>query len=253
MRFLRSALAALVALVAAAALPAASATGPAHMVDMPAGKPGGDLAVILSGDGGWADLDRALARVLVKRGVAVVGFDCLKYFWRRRTPEAAAAAVADALRQRLVAWHKHRVLVIGFSFGAAVAPFVVNRLPPDIKDRVALVAMLTSNTWANWEVHVGDWLINAKHDGWLPVAPEAKRVSGTLLLCVYGRNEKETSVCPLLDGPGREVIALPGGHHFDGNYEKLADLLLSRVPTGLDFPAKSAVGLSGGGPAAAGP
>jgi type IV secretory pathway VirJ component len=246
MPFLHAALAALVALVAAVPSLPASAAGPSYLVDMPAGKPGGDLAVILSGDGGWADLDRALARVLVKRGVAVVGFDCLKYFWRRRTPEAAAAAVADALRQRLVAWDKHRVLVMGFSFGAAVAPFVVNRLPRDVKDRVALVAMLTSNTWANWEVHVGDWLIDAKHDGWLPVAPEAKRVSGTLLLCVYGRNEKEVSVCPLLDGPGREVIALPGGHHFDGNYEKLADFLLSRVPASLDSPEKSAVGLSGG-------
>jgi type IV secretory pathway VirJ component len=233
--------AALAALAAVAPSQAQTGSSPSYLVDMPAGKPGGDLAVILSGDGGWADLDRDLARILVERGVAVVGFDCLKYFWHRRTPEKAAAAVTAALRQRLAAWRKGRVLLIGFSFGAAVAPFVVNRLPADIKGRVALVAMLSSNTWANWEVHLGDWLIDAKHEGWLPVEPEAKRVSGPLLVCIYGRKEEGSSVCPLLAGAGREIISLRGGHHFDGNDQKLADILLARVPRGPGSSEKSGI------------
>ncbi|MGH8506085.1 MAG: AcvB/VirJ family lysyl-phosphatidylglycerol hydrolase, partial [Stenotrophobium sp.] len=39
------------------------------------------LAVILSGDGGWADLDKSVGKALSQKGVAVVGVDSLRYFW----------------------------------------------------------------------------------------------------------------------------------------------------------------------------
>ncbi|TXF99572.1 hypothetical protein FVD38_12180 [Massilia arenae] len=71
------------------AVPASADTAPATQ----------DLfAVLLSGDGGWAGLDQDVAAALAARGVPVVGFDSLRYFWRARTPQAAARDLARVVR-----------------------------------------------------------------------------------------------------------------------------------------------------------
>ncbi|HNF66635.1 MAG TPA: AcvB/VirJ family lysyl-phosphatidylglycerol hydrolase, partial [Plasticicumulans sp.] len=48
------------------------------------------------------------------------------------------------------------------------------------------------------------------------------------LLCVYGSDEKADSACPPLAGRNAqvEILALPGAHHFDGDYTALAKRLL---------------------------
>jgi type IV secretory pathway VirJ component len=44
--------------------------------------------VLISGDGGWASIDKGIAKALVARGVPVAGLDSLRYFWSERTPRA---------------------------------------------------------------------------------------------------------------------------------------------------------------------
>lgn len=226
----------MLAFLLAPAVAAAQPAGPpSWLVEMPAagvgpdGGPNADrLAMILSGDGGWADLDKELARLLQARGVAVLGVDCLKYFWQRRTPEELAGDLGRVLDDYGGRWRRDELVLIGFSFGAGVLPAVVNRLPGEVRDRVALAAMLTSNTWANWEIHVGNWLVDGPDGQASQVVPEARRLGRVPLLCVYGVEEKEVSACPKLADVA-DVVELPGGHHFDGNYDRLADLVLGRL------------------------
>ncbi|RNF27906.1 hypothetical protein NM04_26050, partial [Massilia aurea] len=71
------------------------------------------FAVLLSGDGGWAGLDQDVAAALAARGIPVVGFDSLRYFWRARTPETAARDLARVVRGYGAAWRRPRVLLIG--------------------------------------------------------------------------------------------------------------------------------------------
>ncbi|MDR3437252.1 AcvB/VirJ family lysyl-phosphatidylglycerol hydrolase [Telmatospirillum sp.] len=189
-----------------------------------------DLAVILSGDGGWADLDRQLGTILVGRGMSVVGFDCMKYFWDTRSPEDTARDVDAALAAYLKAWDKDRVVLIGFSFGAAVLPFVLSRMPESLKSKLALTVLLSGNTYANWEIHWGDWLHDQPHKSARPVVPELAKVQGAKLLCVFGTEEAKTSLCPALPSGTAEILELPGDHHFDKNYSALADQILRRVP-----------------------
>ncbi len=188
-----------------------------------------DLAVILSGDGGWADLDRQLGTLLVGRGTSVLGFDCMKYFWDTRSPDETARDVNAAVAAYLKAWDKDRVILIGFSFGAAVLPFVLTRMPDTLKPKLALAAMLGAGTYANWEIHWGDWLHDQPHKSARPLAPELAKLAGIRLLCVYGAEEAKDSACPGLAQSGVEVLELPGGHHFDGNYGNLADQILRRA------------------------
>jgi len=82
------------------------------------------LAVMLSGDGGWAQLDRTIAATLAKHGIDTVGWDSLSYFWKAKTPEQAATDLGRVMSHYLSSWHKDRVLLIGYSFGADALPFM---------------------------------------------------------------------------------------------------------------------------------
>jgi type IV secretory pathway VirJ component len=188
-----------------------------------------DLAFILSGDGGWADLDRQLGTLLAGRGISVVGFDCMKYFWDTRSPDETARDVNATVAAYLKAWNKDRVILIGFSFGAAVLPFVLSRMPETLKPKLALATMLGANSYANWEIHWGDWLHDQPHKSARPLAPELTNLNDIRLLCVYGADEAKDSICPGLAKSNVDVLELPGGHHFDGNYNNLADQILRRA------------------------
>ncbi|MFC4310410.1 virulence factor family protein [Steroidobacter flavus] len=184
------------------------------------------LAVLISGDGGWAGIDKELAAALSKQGMPVVGLDSLRYFWKKRTPESTAADVDRLMRYYLNAWKKKQVLLVGYSQGADVMPFVVNRLPTATRDRLRMVALLSLSQTAVFEFHLQNWIGAAKDA--IPVTPELLRMKGVHGVCIYGANDTD-SLCGKPAAKSLQVVKLSGGHHFDGNYAKLAALLLSHM------------------------
>jgi type IV secretory pathway VirJ component len=189
------------------------------------------LAVIVSGDGGWAGIDREVGAALAARGIPVVGLNSLSYFWQEKPPEVVGRDLARILTHYLAAWHKQRALLIGYSLGADVLPFMVNHLPEDLRKQVELIALLGPETMASFEFHVTQWLgAGSKSDR--PVLPEVRKIGGrTPLLCLYGKEEKD-SICPHLDPSLGKSIGFSGAHHFGGDYNALADRILQELPTG---------------------
>lgn len=183
------------------------------------------LAVIVSGDGGWADIDREIAGVLATRGIPVIGWDSLHYFWTRRTPDGVGQDLAKVLDTRLKIWPARHVLLIGYSLGADVLPFMVSRLPPGLKDRIALVTLLGISPSMDFEFRVADWLPGKHRPAPYPTGPEVAKLVPLKTLCVYGAQEDD-SLCPQLKGDTVMVKKLPGGHHFDGDYQKLTRIIL---------------------------
>jgi type IV secretory pathway VirJ component len=183
-----------------------------------------EFALLLTGDGGWAGLDQELATRLAANGVPTVGLNSLKYFWRERTPDETARDVERVMRHYLAAWNKQRVLLVGYSFGADVLPFVVNRLPADLRARVASVSLLGIDANASFEVRIADW-VGGDNAG-PPTRPELARIAHVPILCIYGRGEQD-SICPQLP-PGLATLEQIGtGHHFGGEYATLADRILA--------------------------
>lgn len=183
------------------------------------------IAVLLTGDGGWAGLDQDLAAKLAARGVPVVGFNSLKYFWTKRTPDEAATAIATVIRNYLVAWRKMRVIMIGYSSGADVLPFIVNRLPADVRRNITSLNLLGLSAEANFEIHVADWIPGYSSKGHR-IEPEINKIYDIPMLCLYGSSDKN-DLCPWLSEQRitREQVA--GGHHFGGDYTILADRILA--------------------------
>ena len=183
------------------------------------------LAVIVSGDGGWAGLDKSVSRALAARGISVVGLNSLRYFWHRRTPDETGQALERVLRHYLSAWQKQRILLIGYSRGADVMPFMASRLPVDLRARIDLVALLGPATDIAFSFRITDWLGKKRRDA-VPTLPEIRKLAGLKILCVYGSDE-HASVCPLLPAGLAILDELPGGHHFGGDYKRVAETILA--------------------------
>jgi type IV secretory pathway VirJ component len=191
-----------------------------------------ELAVLLTGDGGWAGLDQELAARLAADGVPTVGLNSLKYFWTERTPAQTTRDVARIMRHYLAAWNKQRVLLVGYSFGADVLPFVVNRLPADLRARVATISLLGVDSNASFEIKIASWV--GSDDGGPPTRPEIASLGAVPVLCVYGAGETD-SICPgLPNTPEHTSITLAEigkGHHFSGEYATLAERILAFART----------------------
>jgi type IV secretory pathway VirJ component len=215
--------------------PGASSTLPDDLarlglVEVPATGPERDLmAVFASGDGGWAEIDKRVSARLAAEGVPVVGWNSLKYYWTPRTPEAAASDLARILDHYGRLWGKSQFLLVGYSFGADVLPFLVSRLPAGLRSRVALVGLLGLSENASFEFHVADWL--GLDGGHHPTPPEVARLGPTPVVCIRGEDEND-SACRLLHGAAVRTLTLPGGHHFGGHYERIADALLAALGPG---------------------
>ena len=204
-----------------------AALGDLPVVEVPAQPnvpPADTFAIIMSGDGGWAGIDQNIAAAMSAKGIPVVGWDSLRYYWSARTPDGVAADTDKIIRYYLSHFNKKRVLLIGYSQGADVLPFAVNRLPAASKAAVSLIAILGMSEHALFEFHVSSWISDANSGP--ETLPEVNRISGIAVLCIYGEDEHD-SLCPKLD-PGKfKIVKVKGGHHFDGNYAALADDILS--------------------------
>lgn len=219
--------------------------GDLPLVELPASAPssGNTVAIFLSGDGGWQELDSAVSSQLNHRGIPVVGVDSLRFFWRKRSPTESAKLVEDTIKTYSRQWNKSHVMLIGYSQGADVLPVIFNRLPASVKAMVTDVVLMGVDNSAQFEIHIANWLTaDLEHD--LPARMQAKAKiigffkaddSGLSLagemhglthvngLCIYGKSEKNAycavqSVLP--------AVALRGSHHFGADYPKLAGIIL---------------------------
>ncbi|CBA15328.1 virulence factor family protein [Xanthomonas albilineans] len=197
------------------------------LIEMSVPRAGAPLAIVLSGDGGWRDIDKGIAEALQRRGIAVVGWDSLRYFWRVKSPAQSSADLSRVIAYYQQRWRSQKILLVGYSFGAATLPFMYNRLPSSQRSEVGLLALLGLADKADFQIRVRGWLHLGETDDALAVLPEVARIAPSQLLCVYGDKEKDT-LCPSLRARGAQVVALHGGHHFDERPAGLASIVENR-------------------------
>ncbi len=203
------------------------------VVEVPAGTPAKpEMAVLVTGDGGWAGIDREIAGALAAQGVGVVALDSLKYFWTARTPDIAARDMARLLEYYLDAWHKEKAALVGYSLGADVLPFMAARLPADLRRRVALVALLAPSRRTAFEFHLSDWLGGGQDPDPYPTGPEVNKLIEMPLLCFYGKQESD-SLCRDPLPPKADVIPMAGAHHLGGDYAAIAGRILRALENPL--------------------
>src|SRR5262245_24180384 len=99
------------------------------------GVPKGPLVLLMTGDGDWVEYMSNLAAAAAAAGSPVLGLKSRSYLSEPRKPDDVAAAVEKAVRSALADWQRDDLVIVGYSRGADMAPFIVNRWPDDLRAR----------------------------------------------------------------------------------------------------------------------
>lgn len=185
---------------------------------IPSKKNGGETMVFfLTGDGGWNKFSQKLADEYAAVGIPVVALNSLKYFWKKRTPAETAEAVSALLYQYSREWKKKTIQLCGYSFGADVMPFIVTRLPIDLKEKVSSIQLLSPSAYTDFEVHISYLFMSKKFN----VATEVQKINKPIV-CYYGAEEKEKPL-KAITMTNLKLIILAGEHHYEDSFAKIVN------------------------------
>jgi type IV secretory pathway VirJ component len=171
------------------------------------------IALLISGDGGWYGFEQRIADGLAKQGIPTIGLDSKKYFWNRTTPEETAADISKSLSYYSKEWGKKRFLLIGYSLGSEIVPFIVTRLSEEMKAQVNLAVLLSPETTTDFEIHISNMLGMGNRQNTYNVTDEIIKMQSVPTLIIYGEGEKP-KIPGLLIGTSVKINYIPGDHHY---------------------------------------
>ncbi|MBE0651632.1 MAG: virulence factor [Bacteroidales bacterium] len=184
------------------------------------------LVFSISGDGGWKGFIHGLSIDLSKDGMPTVGLDALSYFWKQKTRDQVAADVSSIVSHYLTEWHRKSFILVGYSFGADVIPFVVNRLPEQLKNKLDMIVLLSPDAHADFEFHFASWFDRSSSEAY-PVLPELQRMQHINTLVFFGQQEKDHLAFEL---PKEfKVVFVAGGHGYENNHAHISQVIVNTL------------------------
>lgn len=179
------------------------------------------LILYMTGDGGMNNFSRSFVRHLNRKGFPVVALNIKSYLWKAKTPDKAAADITGLLRQYLTDWKRARVILVGYSLGADVLPFVQTRLGADVSKKASHVVLISPSAVTDFEVHL---IYNS--DG-ASVPAEINKITKPTLV-IFGNNEKNVPD-KSISNKYVNVIKVPGDHHYNNDADMLVEQIISRL------------------------
>jgi len=206
-----------------------SAAPPLPLTPIAPARAGTRIVVLITGEAGRSDFESALGRELADSGSGVLILDAKVYLSTAKSPARAASEVEEAVRRYAKVWNRPRIVLVGYSRGADIAPFIANRLSADLKAQVDGVVLLAPAGRASFELTLRETVTKRPRTTDLPVMPELERLRGTTLLCAYGRQEMG-AFCSRVDSTLMHVVVRGGGHKLaQSDGKSIAKLIRERV------------------------
>jgi type IV secretory pathway VirJ component len=174
------------------------------------------IALLISGDGGWYSFEQQIADHLASLGIPTLGLDSKKYFWNRKTPEETAGDMSKVLNYYSKEWGRKKFILIGYSLGAEIVPFVVNRLPEDMISKILSAVLLSPATSTDFEVHITNMVGIGSRQNTYNVMDEIVKMQAVPTLIIFGEGEK-SRIPGLLTGTSVKISLIPGDHHYKFN------------------------------------
>jgi type IV secretory pathway VirJ component len=180
----------------------------------------------ICGDGGMNKFSTSFMQSFQLNGYAVAALDARSYFWKKKTPQQAANDVNKLTSRYLNEWKRKSFILLGYSFGADVVPFICNRLSANIQNRLKSIVLLSPSATTDFEIHLVNILGFNSNSG-SSVPAEINKISKNVVF-LFGSDEKDF---PLKEVTirNKQVITLPGGHHYEGDVSALSKQIISTL------------------------
>ncbi|MCW3467986.1 virulence factor [Chitinophaga nivalis] len=188
----------------------------------------GPLILYITGDGGMKKFSVNVISAFQQKGYPVVALNALKYFWNKKTPQQAATDAGNLIKYYQQQWNSnHGVILVGYSLGADVMPFIYNSLPAEIIQQVQQIVLLSPSRFTDMEVHVSDMLGKSNSKG-KSVPAEINRIGDKPLLFVFGADEKDFKLSDITIGHYKHLV-LPGGHTYEEDAAGVTEKILAAL------------------------
>ncbi len=182
----------------------------------------------ITGDGGMKKFSVDMVNTLASKGYPVIGLNALKYFWSKKTPAQAAGDVAALMQYYSTQWNNHSFVLIGYSMGADVLPFIYNSLPATLQSQVQHLVFMSPSSSTDMVVHLSDMLGKTSTPGSMNVPAAMNTISGKPLLLIFGQDEKDFDSKSLTINNYKQLV-LPGGHHYNDDAVGVVQQILSHL------------------------
>lgn len=184
------------------------------------------LLFYICGDGGFNKFSTSFMQTLNKQGYAVIGLDAKDYFWHKKTPQEASSAIEAAIGQYNGLWKRKNIVLIGYSFGADVAPFILTHFSLDLARKISRLVLLSPSSKTDFEIHVLQMFGWGKSSG-ESVPAEINKITKPVMI-ITGDDEDDFPFDQLTI-KNKQVIKMPGGHHYDGDVSGLCKQITSGI------------------------
>lgn len=184
------------------------------------------LVFYISGDGGLNRFSNELCTAINKEGFDVDAMDSKSYFWSQKTPAGTAEDISDFLSKKIARRPNQQIVLIGYSFGADVLPYVLNRLPKNIADKIKVSFLLASSGSTDFVIHIADLFGSGKRRG-MDVLTEVNKISNQKIVILNSSDDKGLDAGKITVKHTTEI--LPGGHHFDGDINEIVKAIIKYI------------------------
>lgn len=185
------------------------------------------MVLMITGDGGWGRIGRKLSKQFKRENVPMIALSSWRYFKRKKTPDTTTRAVESILDEYRQQWHKNSFILIGYSFGADVIPFVVNRLPDSLLKHCAGVALFSPGTSTDFKIRILQ-LLGSRHQWRYDVVNEIQAMKPVKTLFFFGEKEHDFPY-EIISRVNWQLIYLKGGHSYGKETADIAKIILKRL------------------------
>jgi len=180
----------------------------------------------ISGDGGWNTFSNAFVRNLNVKGYEIVGLDAREYFWHKKDAARTAKDMSSIISNHIKGMKSKSFILIGYSFGADVMPFVVTHSDAGVMDNLKYTILMSPSSKTDFEVHVSE-LLGIGSCGGESVPAEINKISKPVLF-VFGDKEDNFPIKDIRI-KNYKTEKLPGGHHYDGDPAAVCNTILPYI------------------------
>jgi type IV secretory pathway VirJ component len=186
------------------------------------------LIFMISGDGGWTSFDQTMGEAFAKKGMPVVGLDAQKYFWNSKSPEETTLEVTKALKYYMQQWDKDKFVLVGYSFGACIVPFVTKRLPAELQGSLEGIFCLSPEESADFEIHISDMLSMGNSRDVYNVTEEIRNIRSLHPVCIFGE-EEDIEIRKKFSEAGAKILLESGDHHYNNNPARVTETIFLEI------------------------
>lgn len=181
--------------------------------------------VFLTGNGGWRNLAKAVTSYLNSKNVSVLAINTKKYLLSEKSPAQIACDLQNVVDRYDIKWGQKKVVFLGYSMGAEILPFAVNRMGEKYINELNDLILIGPWQKATFKVKLADYFYEVNKGADIYDELLKMKLKKAYVIC----DDNEFSICHKDLDRVIDHDLLAGGHHFGGDYKALCRLIGTRL------------------------